>query len=151
MSNKRGRPPANKTQEQVDNSRVDIEVSREDVAHSAKRPARVRMAVGQTLNVDNKDPNYVYRWFKDNPGRIEQAQAAYWDFVKKDGTKDTRPSGPFTMYLMRIEKKYWEEDQLLKQTAIIDTMKKQNKMEEGEYLPDGHHHALQKDDYDPLT
>ena len=150
---KRGRPAGSKTQAQVDNSRVDLEQSRESNAHSSKRPARVRMVAGQKLNFGKlvQDPNYAYRAFADKPGRLDSALAAYWEFVKtEDGESVKRPSGADTMYLMRIEKKYFDEDQKLKQENIKNTLRKENVLEKDEYVPEGHHHALQKDDYDPL-
>lgn len=152
---KRGRPAAAKTQEQAENSRVELEQSRDDKAHSAGRPPRVRMVAGQKLNFDRytTDKDYHYRAFTDGPGRLEQAEAAWWEYVKdEDGNRVTRPAGPFTHYLMRIHNKYYQEDQELKQKNIVDTLKKQNKLERTEYVPEGHHHALQKDDdYDPLA
>ena len=124
--------------------------SREDKAHSAKRPPRVRMVAGQRLAVAKKDDNYQYRWWKDSPGKLDACQAAWWEFVSDEIGRIKRHSGPDTMYLMRIEKKYYEEDQKLKQENIKNTLRKENDLESDEYIPEGRHHALQKDDYDPL-
>lgn len=148
---RRGRPAGSKTQEQVEQSRVAVEVNRDEQAHGAKRPPRVRMVAGQKLNVSRKDPNYEYRWFNDTPGRLDAALAAYWDFCLEDGEKTKRHAGEKTMYLMRIEKQYYTEDQQLKQKNIVDTMRKENELGSDEYIPDNRHHALQKDDYDPLA
>jgi len=148
---KRGRSAGSKTQAQVDNARVDLQQSRENTAHSAKRPPRVRMVAGQKLSVGPKDPNYEYRFFSDKPGRLDSAHAAWWEFVTEQGERIKRHSGTDTLYLMRIEKKHFDEDQKLKQQNIVDTLKKENQLERDEYVPDGQHHALQKDDYDPLA
>lgn len=151
----RGRPAGSKTKDQLDNSRVDMEMSREDVAHSAKRAPRVPMTAGQTLNAQHlKKAGYEYRWFsnKNEGARLDAAQGAWWEFVKdSSGEKVSRRSGPETLYLMCIEEKYYAEDQKLKQQRIIDTIKDKQTLGKDEYLPNGRHHALQKDDYDPLA
>lgn len=148
---KRGRPAGSKTQSQIECSRVDVDISREDQAHTPSRPARVRMVAGQKLAVGRKDPNFEYRWFNDKPGRLDSAQAAWWEFVSEGGERIKRHAGTDTMYLMRIEKKYFDEDQNLKQRNVVDTLKAENNLARDEYIPEGRHHVLQKDDdYDPL-
>ena len=151
----RGRPAGSKTQAQVENSRVEVEKGRDELAHSSKRPPRVPMVAGQTLNANHlKKSGYQYRWFsnKNDGARIESAQQAWWDFVKDaSGEKVSRRSGPETLYLMCIEEKYYRDDQKLKQSKIIDTLKKEQFLGKDEYLPDNRHHALQKDDYDPMA
>ena len=151
----RGRPSGSKTQKQVENARVDHEVSREDKAHSGNRPPRVPMVAGQTLNANHlKKAGFHYRWFsnKNEGARMDAAQQAWWEFVKdSSGEKVSRRSGPETLFLMCIEDKFYNEDQQLKQKKIIDTLKEQQNLGKDEYLPDGRHHALQKDDYDPLA
>ena len=52
--------------------------------------------------------------------------------------------------LKKIEKKYWDEDQILKQTKLSDKLRGEQQLARDEYLPEGRHHVLQKDDYDPL-
>lgn len=155
QKNTRGRGTGGMTQEQADNSRVGIEQSRPDAAHKRERAPRVAMVAGQALNAEHlKKPGFKYRWFSDkNEGsRLAQAQAAWWDFVKEEnGEKVSRRSGPETLFLMEIEEKYWNDDQKLKAQRIIDTIKKEQILAKDEYLPDGRHHALQKDDYDPLA
>lgn len=86
------------------------------------------------LEVHNKDPNYVYYWFNDSQDRIARALGAGYEFVNKkdlgkdvgdkdvnNGTSslDTRVSKKvgedLTVYLMRIKREYWEQDQAAKQ------------------------------------
>ncbi len=150
---KRGRPRADKTGTQVENSRVHLEKSRIEAAHSPNRPPRVPM--GATLKLEFgsivDDSNYKFRVFSDRDGRISQAKQGWWEHVKDDrGDNIVRHVGPNAQYLMKIEKKYWEEDQELKQSKLSDTIKKEQILERDEYLPDGRHHVLQKDDYNPL-
>lgn len=150
QTKRRGRPSAAVTQSEAENSRIETEASREDAAHSGNRPPRIRMQAGGKLDVKDKDDNYVYRWFSDQPGRLDQAQAAWWEFVKQAGENIKRPSGVNTLFLMRIERKLYEEDQALKLEQTKVTLRKENELAADEYIPDGKHHALQKDDYDPL-
>ena len=91
--------------------------SRIDRAHDRRGEKRVPMATGANLSVPIPvDPNYHYRWFEDNnKGRIEKALNAWYEFCYHDNeerSKISRPSGKFEMFLMRIEKKYWDEDPL---------------------------------------
>ena len=151
---KRARPPANMKQSEIENSRVEISQDRSEAAHSAGRPARQPM--GATLNLEFQglceDPNYHYRVFDDKPGRIEQAKRGWWEHVKDHEGNNAGRAGVNRQYLMKIEKKYWDEDQKLKQTKISGMLRDSTeKLADGEYLPDDRHHVLQKDDYDPLA
>ncbi len=150
----RGRPRADKTQAQADNSRVDLELDRTEQAHSAKRPPRVPM--GATLKLDFPglcdDPNYHYRVISDRAGRIQQGKKAWYEHVKDhDGSNACRHVGEFTQYLMRVEKKYWVEDQELKQKKLAAKLQQEQVLKADDYLPDDRHHVLQKADYDPLS
>ena len=151
---RRGRPRANKTNEQIENSRVELETDRKEAAHAPKRPPRVSM--GATLKLEfgelTADKNYHYRVFSDRDGRIEQAKAAWYEHVKDhNGNNVVRHAGKYPQYLMRIEKKYWEEDQKLKQDQVSSKLREEQRLAADEYIPDGRHHVLQKDDYDPLA
>ena len=149
----RGRPSADQTQEQVDNSRVGLEVDRVQEAHSAKRPPRVPM--GASLKLDYHGPmdlNYHYRWISDRDGRIQQAtKQAWYEHVKEGRSKVVRHVGVYPQYLMRIKKEHWDADQELKQTKLRGKLQKEQVLAQDEYLPDDRHHVLQKDDYDPLS
>jgi hypothetical protein len=154
MSNIRGRKRNAQTDLQAENSRVDVEVSREDAAHKPKRPPRVSM--GATLKLEFgdvvKDPDFHFRVISDRDGRIEQAKQAWYEFaLDAQGEKIVRHSGPYAQYLMKIEKKYWDEDQDLKLQKTKAKLSSEQNLQRDEYIPDGRHHVLQKDGYDALA
>lgn len=127
--------------------------NREDKAHTPKgRPERIPMGSTAKLGypAHKMVEDYQYRWFQNKEGRIDQAKQAWWEPVIDDGQPVSRASGAFPMFLMRIEKKYWVEDQKLKHERVIATMQEEQKLNKDEYLPGDKHHVLQKDNYDPL-
>lgn len=128
--------------------------NRTDKAHEpAGRPERIPMGstakLGYSAHKMDTD-QYQYRWFQNKEGRIDQAKQAWWEPVTDEGEVVTRASGAYPMFLMRIEKKYWVEDQKLKSDRVRATMNEEQKLSSDEYLPGDKHHVLQKDDYDPL-
>jgi len=153
ITKKRGRPRANKTPDEISNSRVELSSDRMAEAHNPKRPARVPMGATLKLSFGSvcDDPKYHFHVFSDRDGRIQQSKQAWYEHVKdENGDNVTRHSGPFTQYLMKVEKKYWDKDQKLKQDRLSAKIQGEQKLAKDEYLPDGRHHVLQKDDYDPL-
>ncbi len=149
----RGRARNSQTDAKSQESRVDLQQSREDEAHKPERPARVSM--GATLKLDFgslvDDANYHFRVISDRDGRVDQAKQAWYEHVlDATGEKVVRHSGPYTQFLMKIKKEFWVEDQNLKLNKTISTLKAEQKLAPDEYIPDGNHHVLQKDDYDPL-
>lgn len=84
------------------------------------------------LTVTNKDPNYVYRWVRDLPGRIQRFLDGGYEIVNHDaqvgqrtvdsgsrlGTAVTRQDGAFTLVLMRQLRDWYNEDQEAKQREI---------------------------------
>lgn len=101
---------------------------------SRKRPERAKVGAGRdVLSVRGKDPNYEYRWVNDEPGRIMNLQDRGYEFVRWDEiervgdqsitnvTHDTEyvskdvgsigNQGRLRSYLMKIPKKWFEEDQ----------------------------------------
>lgn len=84
------------------------------------------------LTVANKDPNYVYRWVLDTPGRLEAFKEGGYEVVTKDmevgdstvdkssqlGSAVTMVRGVSTLVLMRIPKEWYDEDQAAKQADI---------------------------------
>ena len=147
---KRGRPVGSSKQVE----RVGVQTDRIAGAHDTNRPPRV--AMGATLNLEfghiPKDPGYHYRVVADRDGRLEQAQGAWYEFVKDaSGSNVVCHKGLHNQYLMRIERKYWDEDQRLKQTQLVGKLQQEQKLATGEYVPDGRSHVLEKDDYDPLA
>ncbi|MBE16548.1 MAG: hypothetical protein Unbinned6354contig1000_19 [Prokaryotic dsDNA virus sp.] len=117
-----------------------------------------RVPMGSTLKLlhHGMDPNYHYRWMSAADGRLEQAQGAWYEFVLDEaGNKKKRTKGASTLYLMRLPMEFHQEDQKLKERRIIDTLNKEQVLEDGEYLPDDRRSVLQKDnaasdDFDPL-
>lgn len=149
----RGRTRSDQTTSQAQSSRVEVTQDRAVAAHSADRPARVPMGATLKLSFDHLcgDENYHYRVFSDRDGRIEQAKRAYYEHVVEDGNNAVRHIGEYKQFLMRIEKRYWKQDQVLKQKRITATLQEEQKLKQDEYLPDGRHHVLEKDEYDPLS
>lgn len=122
--------------------------SREDKAHGKDRAPRVPMNTGDlslTVAPGVIPEGMVGRWFEDRPGRIETAKAAYWEHVTdSNGSNITRHSGDKLVYLMAIEKKYYDEDQAAKMKNYLSTVGESDdddlKSVEGveAYTPDGH-------------
>lgn len=87
------------------------------------------------LTVKGKDNGFVYRWVNDKDGRIETFKAAGYETVDADvevGTEDVKQASNIgstvsknvgqdtTAYLMKIDKKYYTEDQKTK-AADVDS------------------------------
>lgn len=128
----------------------------------AKKRSSKRTPVGgntQKLFIPEelKDPNFVYRWVVDSPGRVRRFEAAGYEVVEDDRievAKDnmdssrygvsavvthvgrTRDESNTPAVLMRIHKDYYEEDQKAKEEEIREiesSMYRQNKGQEGFY------------------
>lgn len=99
----------------------------------ADRPKRKKLGRANKLTFGNKDPNYVYRVFNDEHGRIKAAQDAWWEIVEDDtqlgDPESGRPSkmdsqvrknvgGGIQGVLMRLPREIYEADQKEKQQAI---------------------------------
>lgn len=116
-----------------------------------KREARTeRTPVGgprDILSVPNQDPNYVYRWVKDEQNRIEMFKAGGYEIVERGhtvgqeavdkptrlGTAYTQTRGVATLVLMRIPKAWYDEDQAAKQADVdaLDSAMKQDQKSVG--------------------
>lgn len=113
--------------------------SREETAHSADRPVRISMSNMKKLGVPSSllEKGYYYRWFQDRDGRISQAKAAYYEHVADEqGNNFCRASGPYSMYLMRLQQKYRDEDNKLKKDRVAATLESETQIGPGEYAPD---------------
>lgn len=150
MKNQRKRHNSDQTDEKSVTLQTESSVTREQ-ERKPVRPPRVQMSGGTRLHYHHKDPNYHYAWIQDRDGKLDQAIQAYYEFVQEDGQKVTRASGPYPLFLMQLENKYWKEDEKLKYDKTCDSLKDEQALGPGEYLPDGRNHALEKDDYDPLA
>lgn len=138
MSNTRNRSGAGKTDTQKANAREGVELSREEKAHNNNaRPKRMSLHAARQLDARPLE-GYTQRWFSDRNGRIERVKAAWWEHVTDEhGNPIFRHSGPDKLYLMRLPKEYWEEDQELKKKKVISTMWENTEhLEPGEYRPD---------------
>ncbi len=120
--------------------------------------AALKMDVPQAAN----DPDHVYRWINDKPGRLQRAQAGGWEFVEdpsiqigtgsdtRNSEQDSRVSqvvgkhdngSPMHAYLMRIKREWYEEDQAAKQSSIdeVEATIKGGRFKEGagdgRYIP----------------
>lgn len=113
---------------------VNIADPAEASKQSADKPTRKRsrLQARNILSVENKDPNFVYRFMADRPGRIATKKEEGWEIVDADmevGDKrvnqghavDSRVvvrSGAEELILMRIRKEWYEEDAQVIQTEI---------------------------------
>ena len=117
---------------------------------SMNRPKRRPMGDGfrNTLSLEDKDPNYVYRVFNDVDGRLARAEEAGYEVVRSaqelgDTTADSatavgsavsRPvGGGITGVLMRIPRGFYEEDQIAKQTKVDASEAGLNHKKAGQY------------------
>ena len=106
------------------------------VEKNLDRPKRIPMAEArQILNVDDVPDHLVARWVLDTKNRCQVFQSAGYQFItdkglsvgdkKVDGSKATgnvvckvgNSTGEM-LYLMAIDRKYYEEDQASKQAKI---------------------------------
>lgn len=122
------------------NSFSDEQKAAAKTALAEKRIETKRVPMGSARNilpVHDTPEGYVDRWIKASPGRIEKALASGREFVRDasvgDKTVDRGSSvgavvhneaDGTPLYLMRIPKEYFDEDQKAKQ-------EKSDRMEEG--------------------
>lgn len=115
--------------------------NRADRNSEQNKPERIPVSgIRDIMTVLNKDPNFAYRFVldKDEAGsRIMRFKRGWWDFAraddfegvsvgsesvyksKQDGSIVRFPSGEgHFSYLMKIEKKYYDEDQQAKWNKI---------------------------------
>lgn len=101
-----------------------------------RKERKERIPVGgarDVLTVAGKDPNYIYRWVLDVPGRIQRYEDGGYECVREDleigsdtvdrssqlGSVVTKHGGGLSkLVLMRISKEWYDEDQDAKQEAI---------------------------------
>lgn len=100
------------------------------------RPTRVPLSSRDILTVYNKKPDKSYRWVKDSDDRLYRFKQAGWEFVtdsgmevgeptvnasKETGSVIVKRSGADELYLMCINKEWYDEDQAAKQKEIDET------------------------------
>ena len=151
----RGRSKSGLTGQQAKSSNLQLRMDKVAKAHSAGRPPRVALSTQFRLSFPeavDRDVWYYYV-FSDHDGNIQSAEGAHYAHVKDSaGNNITRQRGPYKQFLMKLPMKYRLEDLKLKDKKILGSIvKEQQDMEPGEYLPDGRHHVIQKDEYDPTN
>jgi hypothetical protein len=113
----------------------------------------------QKITLTERDPEYHYHLFIDDGARIQQALAAGYEPVLKDGkhwndespaeqnqwmtmkTGQTSTGEPEISYFMRIHKRFYHEDQALKQADVDFT---DNAIKRGNFQ--GRDHVNKQDD-----
>ena len=113
-----------------------------DVAKEAKPLVRERRSPTagprDKLTVYDADPNFVYRWVRNDEGRIQWFKERGYEVVTRDqevgqktvdsgsqlGSAITKfGGGSVTLVLMRILREWYDEDQAAKEEAIAATEK----------------------------
>lgn len=137
----RGRTGADITQNSAEH--LQVKAGERDPKVSV-RPDRVPMQGALKLSIGSykmDKENYAYHWFADStqrPGRMTQALAAYWEYcTDEQGNNIEKPSGPETLFFMRLDMKYALEDKALKRKKIRDRMAEESRIGADEYAPDG--------------
>lgn len=117
---------------------------------NSKRPARIPMSAGNKLQAPQRE-GYQRYWSiegPDHPGKLEQMQAAWWEFVlDEDGQKITRPAGKGnTHVLMEIKQEYYDQDMAAQQDRNIDaTQKNIQTLGQDEYVPMGQKNVVERE------
>ena len=142
------RGPKDKTSE------LNAEVSRADSAHANPKRPRIPMGVGLNFEYPEhkKDPDYFY--YGVSQENVDRRMDAGFEFVlNDDGSKFQRKGRDGSiMYCMRQHMDYRNEDLQLKSEMRSATMKAEQKLLAGEYLPEGRTSKVQRDTdlIDPL-
>lgn len=107
---------------------------------NTERPTRIPVSgeARNILTITNADPNFVYRWVNDTVDRISKFLQAGYEFVIDphmevgDGTDPSDPrsigaavtrhgGNGTTLFLMRITREWYEQDQAAKLIAVRET------------------------------
>tara|TARA_R110000850_G_C9996087_1_gene467971 strand:+ start:20865 stop:21266 length:402 start_codon:yes stop_codon:yes gene_type:complete len=117
--------------------------------NEAKKPPRIKMNSGNKLAAPKRE-GYQRYWAitgPDHPGKLEQMQAAYWDFVEVDGKRIEQAAGKGnTHVLMEIEQRYYDEDMQDQQKRAIDaTQKNTQALGDSEYVPLGQKNVVERE------
>lgn len=105
-------------------------------SRTKKRPNRTPLHERNILTVRNKNVDKEYRWVNDIDDRLYRFTEAGWEFVtdkglevgdptvnadKELGSVVVKRSGTREMYLMCIDKEWYDEDQAAKAEKIKET------------------------------
>jgi len=111
-----------------------------EVPTFAKKPNRVPVGIRNPMSVKEKlDPNFEYRFVRNTPGRIEAFVEGGYELVTGDArigdaniAKASNMGSAFSIasgdnadrvFLMRIPKNFYDEDQAAKADKIAETEK----------------------------
>lgn len=111
---------------------------------------RVRIPVnsGQNLSLRGyvlDQANFHYRWVHEEPtrpGRVEAYKGAFYEHCQLHGENLTTPSGGGIDYLMRLPRKYWNDDMLAAKAKRDALKRRENTLKPGEYTTDKHGRAV---------
>ena len=116
---------------------------------NSQRPERIPMSAGNKLRAPKRE-GYQRYWAitgVDHPGKLEEMQAAWWDFVLDGGKKIERPAGKGNVHvLMEIEQKYYDKDMAAQQARNIDaTQQAIQTLGQDEYVPMGQKNVVERE------
>lgn len=100
---------------------------------------------GYTLDWDS----FHYRWIHEDPsrpGQVEAYKAAFYEHCQLHGQNMSCPSGAGVDYLMRLPKKYWQEDVQAAKDKRDGVKRRNNKLKDGEYTVDKQGRAVDTGD-----
>lgn len=111
-------------------NRRNANIEDKDQETTSVRPQRVPVGMRPKLAVVGKNPNYVYRWVNDTPGRIALFKQGGWELCTNDEVdvgnfRAEESSGEGSLacsivdggtgmkaYVMKIKKEWFDEDQI---------------------------------------
>lgn len=151
MSNQRQRPDASIPEHMAAANPAVGNLTREQAAHGEGRKPRIPMNTGDyklSIPAGTIPEGKIGHWFEEGiNGRLQQAKDAYWEHVTDaSGVNISRPSGNTRMYLMCIDKIYYDEDQKLMMDRYRASMGERDSapLENGvkSYVPEGHENKI---------
>jgi len=110
------------------------------------RPTRVPLTQQYKLSIPTgiKEEGFVYRYIRDHAERVEAFEGAWWEPVKDGAGRPIKKASGNSGYLLlyKIEQKYYDEDQLVKQKRPINLLTENAKLAKSdkyssEYVPEG--------------
>lgn len=104
------------------------------------RPKRVPLTQQFKLQIPAgiKEEGFVYRYIRDHAERVEAFEGAWWQPVKDGAGRPIKKASGMSGYLLlyKIEQKYYDEDQLVKQKRPINLLIENAKLSKSEYVPE---------------
>lgn len=145
----RGRPSAHLSEDEQQESKVDLDQDKKTIAHNrvgeTRKPMQNNMRLSYTIRA-----GYYGRWVRDD--NLKNAEDAWYEYVLVNGKKVTRQDPYNTLYLMELPEKLRAEDVQAKKEETRRRSKGLQVLKGDEYIPQGNQHVLQKDgDFDPFA